>query len=305
MKNNPPENLSSPKEDVMLSIILVNYNGGDFIQKCLDSIEENLSEIRSETIVIDNHSTDGSAQIIQRRYPHIRLFRNSKNLGFAKANNQGIKASKGQFVLLINPDTYVCPNSLKTLLAEMKANSDIGAVGPALIDRKNGYQISFGKKVGFFSEAAKKLFLNRFFRWRLQKKPKRKDVQWLSAACLMTRKDVLERVGMFDENFFLYFEDIDLCMRIRKKGWRLAYLPDVKVFHTGGASTKSQKLSSRFEYRKSQLYFYWKHSSLFSYFLLKAYLCIHFVFILFLGFFKKNSSFKKRARFFRLLGRRQ
>ncbi|MFW6123727.1 MAG: glycosyltransferase family 2 protein [Acidobacteriota bacterium] len=303
MKDKLSEDSPSPKENVTLSVILVNYNGKEYIEKCLDSIKENISGIRSEIIVVDNHSTDGSAGVLERNHPDILFLRNHKNVGFSKANNQGLKASSGEYVLLINPDTLVCSNAIKKLLAEIQNNPDIGGVGPALLSGQDNFQISFGGKVNFFSEAVKKTFLNRLFKSQLKKNPKKRNVKWLSAACFMSSRDILKKAGMFDERFFLYFEDIDLCMRIRKRGWRLVYLPKARIFHTGGASTNKKKLKSRFHYRKSQLYFYRKHSSALSFFLLRIFLCMNFIFILFQGLFKRNRDFKDRLRFFRLLGK--
>ena len=304
MKDSLSKGISPSKKNSILSVILVNYNGKDFIGKCLDSIEKNLLGIQSEVIVVDNHSTDGSVELLQNRHPNIRLLRNHENLGFSKSNNLGIKASNGFYILIINPDTYVYSDAIRILLTEIKENSDVGAVGPALLNDKNNYQLSFGGRIGFFSELAKKLFLNRLTKCKLRKNPQKRNVQWLSGACFISRRDVLERVGMFDERFFLYFEDIDLCTRMRKSGWRLVYLPEAKVFHQGGASTELKKLNSRFHYRKSQLYFYKKHSSILSLFLLKFFFSINFIFILFQGFFKRSHSLSDRLRFFKLLGKK-
>jgi len=301
VRDKPVKDLVSSSESIVLSIILINYNGKGVIGKCLDSIKKNRGDIESEVIVVDNHSTDGSVDWLKKNYPDIRLICNHENLGFSKANNQGIKASSGQYILFLNPDTLIYPNSIKKLLTEIENNSDIGAAGPALLNRKNDFQVSFGGRVDFFSEAAKKLFLNRVVQLRLKKNQKKRDVKWLSAACLLCSSKVLKEAGMFDENFFLYFEDIDLCLRIRKKGWKLVYLPAAKVFHSGGESTQKRKLKSRFHYRQSQLYFYRKHNPVFSLFWLKVFLCINFVLILIQGFFKKKKDFKDRIRFFKLL----
>ena len=286
-----------------LSVILVNHNGGGYIEDCLVSIRKNVKGIKSEIIVVDNHSDDGSVDMLKRRYPSVRLLSNHENVGFSRANNQGLRASTGHYVLIINTDTIVYPDSIKKMMAEMKNHPDRGGVGPALLTGKDNYQVSFGGKVDFFSEAVKKLFLNRMYSNWLRKHREKREVEWLSAACLLTRRDILERAGGFDEQFFLYFEDIDLCMRIREKGWRLIYIPEAKVFHVGGASTGQRKLNSRFHYRKSQIYFYKKHCSPFSLFLLKVFLSVDFVFVILAGLFAKNRALKERIRFFRLLGK--
>jgi len=303
VKDHPSKGLSSPGEDIILSVILVNFNGRESIGRCLDSLEKNSPEIKKEIIVVDNHSTDGSVEFLQKEYPNIHLLRNSKNLGFSKANNQGLKASRGHYCLMINPDTLVYSDSIKKLLAEIESSPDIGGIGPALLNDKNNYQVSFGGNINFFSEAAKKVFLNRFYRHRIKKKPRKRDVEWLSGACFLFRRELLESVGMFDEKFFLYFEDIDLCKRVREKGLRLVYFPSAEVFHEGGASTQPRKLDSRFHYRKSQLYFYRKYSSSLSFLLLKVFLFFTFTFIFLQGFLKKNSKVDDRTRFFKLLGK--
>ncbi len=301
MKSNLSRDFSPKKEEVVLSAILVNHNGKATIEECLDSVKKNLEGIKSEIIVVDNHSTDGSVDILQKRYPSIRLLRNHENMGFSRANNQGLRASRGYYVLIINTDTLVYSNSIKKMMEEMQKSPDRGGVGPALLTGENEYQVSFGGKVNFFSEAAKKIFINRIYSKKLRKNQEKRDVEWLSAACFLSRRDILERAGLFDEHFFLYFEDIDLCMRIREKGWKLVYTPEARVFHIGGASTRQRKLNSRYHYRKSQIYFYQKHGSPFSLFLLKIFLGINFVFVFLLGFFKKNNVLKERIRFFRLL----
>jgi len=159
--------------------------------------------------------------------------------------------------------------------------------------------------VSFASQIFQKYFLNPFHKLRLKSIQKRKEVGWLSAACFMTRREILEDVDLFDENFFLYFEDIDLCYRIRKKGWSLLFLPQARVFHKGGTSTGKDKVSSRFEYRRSQLYFYQKHNSKVSLFLLRIYFVLNFSFVRLWGILKGKNYRRDQERFFKLLGRKK
>lgn len=179
----------------------------------------------------------------------------------------------------------------------MRADSRIGAVGPALLRGKNAYQVSFGSKVDFFRELVKKCFLNSYLKLRLKIRMRKKEVGWLSGACFLTRKDVLEKVGTYDENFFLYFEDIDLCYRMKKKGYKLLFLPQVRIFHKGGATTLRSKISSRYEYRKSQIYFYRKHNSRISLSLLRCYLWISFAFVFLFRYLKKDTDAVSRSQF--------
>lgn len=262
-----------------LSVILVNYNDKTHLQGCLSSLVENGRGFAFEIIIVDNNSGDGSPEFIEKNFPAVNLIRNQENVGFSRANNQAIRISRGEFILFLNTDTLLSPNVLKLLLEEMKANPQIGALGPALFRDRTRYQVSFGKKVSFFSEILQKCFLNHYYRLLLKIVQKKREVGWLSAACLLVRRSALEEAGFFDEKFFLYFEDIDLCLKMRERGWKLIFFPRAKVFHEGGVSTLSFKLSSRLEYRRSQLYYYRKHNSKISLFLLRLYLRLNFSFL--------------------------
>jgi len=284
-----------------LSIIFINFNDSVHLEKSLLSLEKNAQDIDYEVIIVDNNSTDGSQEFIKDHFPSIKFICNEENRGFAKANNQGIRESKGEYILLLNTDTSINPGALGELLQEMRGSSDIGGAGPALLRGKDDYQVSFGRKVNFFSELLQKSFLNTYYKMKLKREKKEREVDWLSGACLLIKKSILIEVGLFDENFFLYFEDIDLCLRIKENGWRLIYLPQAEVFHSGGGSTKSLKLASRFHYRKSQLYFYEKHNSKISVALLRTYLRICFLFLLFGSCFSVHEQWKNRKEFFVLL----
>lgn len=255
-----------------LSVIIVNRNGGAGLAQCLASVEKERAGKDWEVLVVDNASTDGSPDMVARRFPTVKLVRNGENLGFAKANNQGFRMSRGRLVLFLNPDTTAYPGSLSLLLEELSRDPGIGAVGPVLVFDENAFQVSFGGKVTFLRELARKSVLNAWRKRRLSRLRHKRPVAWVSGACLMTSREVLEKVGEFDEKIFLYFEDIDLCYRIREQGLRVVFLPQARVFHTGGASTAGAPHFSRLEYRKSQLYFYEKHNSVSSQRLLKFYL---------------------------------
>jgi GT2 family glycosyltransferase len=286
-----------------LSIIIVSFNDKSHLEECLSSIKENVQNINYETLIVDNNSSDGSQEFIRQNYPEVKLITNQENVGFAVALNRGIRRSEGEFFLFLNTDTVIYPEALNLLLEELKNSPGIGAIGPALLKRENAYQVSFGRRVSFISEIFQKFFLNPFYKLRLKSAQKRKEVGWLSAACFMTRREVLEDVGLFDENFFLYFEDIDLCYRLRRKGWSLVFFPQARVFHKGGTSTRQDKVQSRFEYRKSQLYFYQKHNSKVSVSLLRLYLGLNFSLIRIRGFLRGKNDRRNQERFFKLLDR--
>jgi GT2 family glycosyltransferase len=286
-----------------LSIIIVSFNDKSHLEECLSSIEENVQNINFEILIVDNNSSDGSQEFIKQNYPEIKLISNQENVGFAVALNRGIRHSEGEFFLFLNTDTIIYAEALSLLLEELKSSPGIGAVGPALLRGENAYQVSFGRRVSFISEIFQRFFLNPFYKLWLKSVQKRKEVGWLSAACFMTRREVVEEVGLFDEKFFLYFEDIDLCYRIRSKGWSLIFFPQARVFHKGGTTTRQDKVQSRFEYRKSQLYFYQKHNSKVSLFLLRFYLRLNFSLIRIWGFLRGKNYRRNQERFFKLLDR--
>lgn len=259
-----------------LSVVLVNFNDRAHLGDCLSSLEKGTSGLAAEVILVDNHSQDGSKDLVRASFPWVRFIQNEKNLGYAKANNIGIKASRGEFILFLNTDTVVPPETLPSLLAEMKAKSELGAIGPALVHANDEFQVSFGRKRNFFSEILQKVILNPYYKQVLKHSSKVREVWWVSGACFFVRRSAVEEAGLFDENFFLYFEDIDLCVRMRQKGWELIFFPGVRVLHVGEATTSRRKFQARLEYRRSQVYFYRKHNSRLSILFLKYYLKLYF-----------------------------
>jgi GT2 family glycosyltransferase len=288
-------------DGLSLSVILVSYNALPYLEACLRSLTSSLAAVEHEIIVVDNASEDGSAAVVERTFPQVHLIRNRENLGYPRANNQGIAAAGGEYVLLLNPDTEVLPGALDHLMAELHARSRAGAAAPILRLPSGRIQVSFGWSVNFLSEFAKKLILNRYLsRWAETHKAARK-VGWLGGACILIRREVLELVGGFDETFFLYFEDIDLCYRIRDMGFDLYLVPKVEIRHVGGASTSGLNLLGRFHYRRSQLRFYRKHASPLSRWCLKGYLWLDFWGLYFRGKIKRAADMDLRKRFFGLL----
>jgi len=284
-----------------LSVVLVSYNGRELLEACLRSLQATLSDLPHETIVVDNASQDGSADMVAERFPLVRLERNSENLGYPKANNQGLAAARSAYVLLLNPDTEMAPGVMGRLLNEMKSRPDAGGVSPVLRLPSGKLQVSFGYKVDFLTESFKKLFWNRRLSRSVDRDKKTREVLWLGGACLLTRRDILAKAGGFDERFFLYFEDIDLCYRIRGLGLRLFLVPEAEIKHVGGASTSAVSLFSRYHYRRSQLYFYRKHGSALSRSALKAYLGATFCGLLLQGALHRSDDMELRKRFLALL----
>lgn len=239
--------------------------------------------------------------MVRSSFPGVKLISCQENLGFSRANNLGTVNSQGEYLLFLNPDTLIYPEALEVLLRELQGDIQAGGVGPAMLQEGNRYQVSFGQKRDFFSEFVQKFIQNPYFRLSLKSSRKKREACWLSGACLLLKKKAIMDVRGFDEDFFLFFEDIDLCFRLRKRGWKLFFVPEARIFHQGGGSTRALEIGSRFHYRKSQLDFYRKHNSSLSQFLLRSYLGINFFFLILWGYLRKSSDLEVRKSFFKLL----
>lgn len=258
-----------------LSIIIVNRNGRDYLGDCLGSVKAASRGRDWETVVVDNASDDGSPDMVKRELPDAKLVLNRENAGFARANNAAWRKARAPFILFLNPDTRIIGPAIDVLLGVLRERGEAGACGPLLARDDGSYQVSFGGRVGFFRELIQKSALNAYYRRRLRRERCLRDAAWVSGACLLARREALEQAGGFDEDFFLYFEDIDLCVRMKDRGWKVLFVPQAEVVHLGGGAT-SAFAPSRYEYRRSQLLYYRKHCSALSRALLRGYLRLSF-----------------------------
>ncbi|MFN7974461.1 MAG: glycosyltransferase family 2 protein [Acidobacteriota bacterium] len=255
------------RNDVVdLSIIIVNFNSCDYLRSCLASIREHTQETRYETFVVDNASADESCEMVRREFPWAKLIENENNVGFSRANNQAIRQSRGEFVLLLNNDTLVLPRAIDVMVSELRGKPAVGVVGCTLRNQDMSVQISFGKMINMHNELILKLISdryrsgNRLVKRYLEHRSRREHYpDWVSGACLLARADALRAVDLMDENFFMYTEEVDLCHRIRQLGYLVLYTPAAEIIHFGGRSTETNLKKTIIEYRKSQLYFYKKH----------------------------------------------
>ncbi len=289
-----------------LSAILVNYNDRGRIGRAIDSIAAAAVGIPHEILVVDNASTDGSPEFIASAYPSVTLLRNTENAGFSRANNRGAAASRGVDLAFLNTDVIVRPGAFNALLAELDAHPDTAACGPALETPRGGFQVSFGGRRTFGRELLEKTLLNALTARRLSRRRLgRREVDWVSGAFLVVRREAFEAAGDFDEGFFLYYEDIDLCFRLRASGRRVVFLPAAVAFHEGGAVTSARPLRSRYEYRRSQLLFYRRHNGPASRFLLRLYLRAGFALLRLRGTIGEASDPSRRrfAALFKEVGR--
>ena len=239
-----------------LSIIIVSFNARADLERCLESLHTGRPATPHEILVVDNGSTDGSADAV-RRWPGVRLIEAGANLGFARANNIGLRASDGANVLLLNSDTIVPPGAIDRLLAELDRRDEVAVIGPRLVDTAGRAELSFGRMIGPLSEFRQKRLARSSAVDRLTRGRHHPD--WVSGACLLVRRADAEAVGGFDERYFMYTEDVDFCAAIRARGRTILFTPDVEVVHLRGQSAASAPAATREHYRRSQLAFYRKH----------------------------------------------
>ncbi|MBS4001150.1 MAG: glycosyltransferase family 2 protein [Desulfobulbaceae bacterium] len=226
-----------------ISIIIINYNQKNFLKVCFKGILKLMSKINYEIIIVDNASTDGSQEILtgfKIKDLRLKVILNNQNLGFGAGCNKGIKISHGEYILILNPDIAVLENSIDSLVKFMEENKKVGIVGPQLLNPDRTIQKSCFRYPCWHMPILRRTMLGKL-PWAKEKlndylmsdfnHQSTKKVDWILGAALMLRKEMIKKIGLFDERFFLYFEDIDLCRRANKKGWDVVYCPDSKMFH--------------------------------------------------------------------------
>lgn len=268
--------------ETKLSIIIVNYNTQDLLKNCLDSLFTNRPQAGYEIIVVDNNSSDGSKEII-RRYPKVKTIFNEQNLGFGKANNLGIKMTRGDYVLLLNSDTIVLPQSIDKVIQYLENNPSVGILGPRLVGQNGEIrQMSWVFLPTLFWEFIQKMLSPRNIKNLairrivniLQKKTRK--VPSVAGASMFIRRKVFEEVGFLDENLFLYFEEPDFCLRVKKHGWKIVFYPAAEIIHLLGETMVKTGGITQFYYRQSQIYYYKKHHSFIEQWFLRQYLMLRF-----------------------------
>lgn len=251
-----------------LSVVIVNYNVKYYLAQCLDSLLRSVKDIEHEVIVVDNHSHDGSVEYLCTKYPEVRFVASNHNLGFAKANNVAIRQSKGEYILLLNPDTIVGENTIKECLSFLDSHPSAGSVGVKMLkadgemakESRRGFptpMTAFYKMIGLCSRFPKS---RRFGKYYMGYLPCDEAVQIevVSGAYCMIRKSALDRVGLLDEDFFMYGEDIDLSYRILKGGYENWYLP-CEILHYKGESTHKSSFRYVHVFYDAMLIFFRKH----------------------------------------------
>lgn len=266
--------LSTPR----LSIIIVTYNSRGHIDGCLESLTRTPPRIDHDIVVIDNASTDGTTDAIRTRWPAVRVIEAGANVGFARGNNIGFRETFGELVLLLNPDTVVPAGAIETLVGSLDARADAAVAGPRLVDADGRAELSFGAMLSPVAELRQKVLVNGndhgfpVISAIVERMTRRaQDVDWVSGACLLIRRADAEAVGLMDERYFMYTEDVDFCTAVRARGRRVIFTPASQVTHLRGRSRATDRGVAEKAYRQSHIAFYEKHHPMWAP-LLRAYL---------------------------------
>lgn len=268
-----------------LSIIIVNFKTAELTLACLRSLYEYAPECVFEVILVDNGSQDDIQQRVESEFPKVRFIETGDNVGFSRANNLGIHNSQGDFIVLLNSDVKLIEPVWDVLLETMRQQPDLGVLGCREVDAKGRYQLSCGHFPNFINEIIRKIMHyrlsindHRVRDYLDEKYSALGSVDWVSGSCMMMRRKSLADTGLLDENFFMYFEDIDLCRRIQSKGWKIRYTPAVTICHYGGQSAQHNLLRVLVEYRRSQAYFTRRYYGLAGALLIRLFLILKYSF---------------------------
>jgi len=248
------------------SVVIVSWNTKQHLLNCISSLA-NQSGIK-EVIVVDNGSTDGSPEAVEKQFPQVKLIRNKENLGFAKANNIGMRASTGRYLCLINSDVIVQNGCIEKLAEFMDANPSVGISGPKILNPDGSLRVScrhfpsiwnnLCQVLGFNKLFPKSVFFSEPF-MKYWAHDEMRKVDALSGCFWMVRRKALDEVGLLDEDFFFYGEDVDWCRRFHKAGWDVVFYPQAEIIHFGGASSKNAPIRFYLEMQKADLQYWRKH----------------------------------------------
>lgn len=274
-----------------LTISIVNWNTKELLKDCLTSIIQNYTGNDYEVIVVDNNSNDGSIEMLQKYFPEIIIIINKNNLGFGKANNQVMQVCRGRCILIINPDIIIKKGSLEKMLDFLEKNENAGAVGAKLLNPDGTVQMKgFYRKLPsllqllMFKTVLYRIFIHfqvfsaRF--WEYQDINHTHEVEQIPGACILIKREVYEKIGGFDEDYFIWYEDVDWSWRMRKAGWKLYYLPEAEIVHYGGQSFLNIDSGEKIIlFHTSLLKYFYKNHTKNDYYLARLIIYINFMIV--------------------------
>jgi GT2 family glycosyltransferase len=253
-----------------VTVIIVNWNLKEHLEECLQSLRSYGVSLAIETIVVDNASTDGSAEMVETRFSEVLLIENSDNVGFSRANNQAMEVASGRYIFLLNNDTLLFEGSLQILIDYMDDNPGVGLCGPRVVNEDGSMQIRSKGRYPSIATALGHFFLPSSRQHRGQQPlgfyehqdiNKARSMDWVSGCALLVRREAIEAVGMLDADVFMYCEDVDWCYRMNRAGWQVSYVPSSVVLHYGGKSMKKQKGKAVGAHKDGLIAFYGKYHS--------------------------------------------
>jgi len=258
-------------EQPLLSVVIITWNDLGYIRQCLESLSS--LRVPEEIIVVDNGSTDGTVEVVNRDFPAVRLLVNESNRGVAKARNQGIKLARGRYLLLLDSDTVVARGSLEAMVDYLSSHPDVGLVGPRLVDLNGDTQLSCRRFPTLWTAVFRRLDRLKWFdragvlNFHLMREfdhESIRQVDYVIGACQLISRESLDSVGLLDERIFFGPEDIDFCLRLWQSGWKVVYFPGAVVYHAERRRTKNLASLIHWRHVWAKLYFFRKHRYLFN-----------------------------------------
>jgi GT2 family glycosyltransferase len=243
-----------------LSIIIVNWNTKNILKQAINSVISETKEIDCELIVVDNNSSDGSSQMIKKDFPSILLIENKINKGFAGGNNDGLKITKGDYLMLLNSDTIVQENAIEKMVKFLDENNEVVMLGPKLLNKYGNFQESCRRNLPDIKNSFLYIFSINKNKYKTHKDENVSGyTEAISGAVMMFRRSVYEKIGGLDERYFMYAEDLDYCKQVFNLGWKTYYLSEAKIIHLGGESSKQKSSKNLFYFYKTMWQYYKKH----------------------------------------------
>ncbi|MEJ2746766.1 MAG: glycosyltransferase family 2 protein, partial [Anaerolineae bacterium] len=268
-----------------LSIIIVSWNVRDLLQACLSSIAANRGELDLEVIVVDGASADGSPEMVRQQFPWVKLIACDENVGFPRGNNIGLREANGRFLLLLNPDTEIRGDALSIMVNYLAQHDDVGLLGPQLRNSDGSIQSSRRRfptlvtavlESTWLEPVAPKRVLRHYYAQDLAD-DQTSEVDWVTGACMLTRREIAAAVGGLDEAYFMYSEELDWCRRIKDAGWRIIYLPAAQVMHHVGKSSEQAVTARHINFQRAKLRYFRKYHGWLATFFLRLILLLNYV----------------------------
>lgn len=252
-----------------VSIVIVNWKTPELLSRCLNSLKDDSGYDHFEIIVVDNNSGDSSVPMLKEQFPYVKLIENKGNYGFSKGCNQAIEISSGEYILLLNPDTVIVKDAISIMTRYMDENPQVGCVGPKVLNADGTLQLACRRSFPSISASFFRLtYLSLLFpkheafaRYNLTNADPEAflSVDALSGSCMMVPRHLVEKIGVLDEDIFMYGEDIDWCWRIKEAGYEVMYIPSAQVYHVHGASSRKRPVGTTINLHKGMEVFYRKH----------------------------------------------